>query len=75
MKRPTRLTSKETISAIISEVMAGKRNMPALPERIRQRDEVLASRNQVIIVSTPSQRYDLAYDYYSKKGSGGFTGD
>ena len=55
--------------------MAGKRNMPALSERIRQRDEVLASRNQVIIVSTPSQRHDLAYDYYSKKGSGGFTGD
>ena len=55
--------------------MAGKRNMPALPERIRQRDAVLASRSQVIVVSTPSQSNDCAYDYYSKKGSGGFTGD
>ena len=69
------LTSKQAITAIISEVMAGQRNMPALPERIRQRDAVLASRNQVIIVSAPSKTTDLSYDYYSKKGSGGFTGD
>ena len=69
------MTSKAAIDAIISEVMAGKRNMPALPERIRQRDEVLASRKQVIVVSTPSQNHDFVYDYYMKKGSGGFTGD
>ena len=75
MKRPTRLTSKETISAIISEVMAGKRNMPALPERIRQRDAVMASRGK----NTPPDTTDLppstGYDYYQDKGSGGFTGD
>ena len=69
------MTSKAAIDAIISEVMAGKRNMPALPERIRQRDAVMASRGQHIPPATTDPLPSTGYDYYQDKGSGGFTGD
>ena len=69
------MTSKAAIDAIISEVMAGKRNMPALPERIRQRDAVMASRGQNIPPDTTDLPPSTGYDYYQDKGSGGFTGD
>ena len=69
------MTSKAAIDAIISEVMAGKRNMPALPERIRQRDAVMASRGQNIPPVATNSLPSTGYDYYQGKGSGGFTGD
>lgn len=78
------MTNKPDIERIVSEVMAGGRRMPPLPERIRQRDAHLAELReqnaaaaQQVTTSVTADTSDGASAYYDEKQRTGnnFTGD